>query len=63
MLGNILVALLGRLQTLQAVEIILVDEVFDVALNERRIDVEQVLQLILDLETNKKREAFYPPCV
>lgn len=50
MLSNIFVPFLARLPSLQAVQIILVDQILDVALHESRVDVEQVPQLLLNLE-------------
>lgn len=48
-LSNVLVAFLARFPAIQTVQIVLIDEVFDVALDERRVHVEQVTQLLSDL--------------
>lgn len=48
-LGDILVALFAWLSPLETVQVVLVDEVLDVALHERRLNLEQMPQLFLDL--------------
>ena len=55
-LCNVLVAFLARFPAIQAVQVVLVDEVLDVALDERRVYVEQVTQLLSDLNITTPEE-------
>lgn len=48
-LGNVFVAFFARLPALETVQVVLVDEVLDVALYERRVHVEEMPELFLNL--------------
>lgn len=54
-LGNVLVALPARFPSLEPMQVVLVNEVLNVALHERWIYVEKVPKVLLDLMMRRRR--------